>query len=115
MIPTTAKLKIVINVPDAENKVWKLSFIKNGVGGSPFRRKTSVSSYRLLEKKLVAFLASQPIPKTCVKVDYGHGYINEGIDTFDIAEILYSTACFLEDYLPPRFLAGRYKKYTPYV
>lgn len=104
-------LKIIVRVPASKDGIWKISVISNGLGGRPFKKSSAVSSYRFLEKKLVPYLTSQVKAKINVSVDYGHGYANESEDANDVNEILYSTACFLEDYLPSKFLAARYKKY----
>lgn len=94
--------KFLITVP----KNYDLWFL------SASRRKSPELIYRLLERKIDRILRTGINEKIVVKVKYTDGTTNETLKSSDASYLLYSTACFLEDYLSIEGLTRLYKKYS---
>lgn len=102
---------LIITVPKGKEK-WIATF-----GGGAFKRATATSMYNFAERKLLQTLkkkrnsASQEGAKTYVKVRYSDGDYNQSSTSNDPHYLLFTLACFLEDYLKPELLVKKYKKY----
>ena len=98
---------IRITIPK-EGKKWRISIN----GKAPYARLTATTSYALVERKILASLASWAKEKTKISVKYSKDTTNEGMYD-NLYESLYVLACFLEDYLSSSFALSKYKKYYP--
>jgi len=96
--------KIIVTIPKIQNQKWKVSFGKN----SRITRTSSVLVYKAIERTL---LASSEGVKTSIVVRYDENITNETLASTDPAYLLYTLSCFLEDFLPNRFLRAKEKRY----
>ena|SRR5258708_6857559 len=96
-----------ITITQKENSKWTLSF-----GSKPSTRKTATLIYTLLERRLLRFSIKE---KTSVEVKLMDGTGNDSIPSLSPLYILGISLIFLEDYLDPKFLRGRNKKYESYI
>ena len=92
--------KIIIRVPN--QKLNKFTLRSKGWRWKGYLRASSLLN--ALGRRLPPQLLRE---KTCVKVNYGSGYINETLASQDTDYVLRITACFLEDYLS-RSMARKY-------
>jgi hypothetical protein len=95
-------IKFVIIVPE-KNSLWKINHAK---------RVSPELVYRFLERKITKSLAVDNDAKIVVEVKYTNHTTNETLKSSDASYLLYTTACFLEDYLSKNSLDRLYKKYN---
>lgn len=100
-------MKIKLTVPQHTEK-WRISF----KGGTPFQRKTAMTAYALIERKVLQLLGTRVKEKMAIVVRYGHGVVNETIASRKVSYLLHALACFLEDYLPASSLKTKERKYA---
>ena len=91
-------MKIKVSVPQGDKK-WKVSF-----GNTPSYRKNATTIYKLVERKLNSGVG--------MKVLYDHTTSNESLVSLDASYLLFTLACFLEEYLEKKFLDQKYREYS---
>ena len=97
-------MKINVKLPDSNVNKFRLK-IPNHKGRRFLRASGLLNS---LEKAL----APQRIKeKICVRVKYDVGYINETLNSNNVNYLLWTTMCFLEDYLSKDYIRDINKKY----
>ena len=90
---------------------WKAKCRETLTGGM-VTKKTAISAYKYVENRLSKLFLSPSLDvQTSVTVVYGVGRLNATNLTSKVSETLYALSCFMEDYLPAEFLAGRLQKY----
>lgn len=104
--------KIIIKLPD--KKVKKLRLQRNGWKGRRFLKAARLISR--LEKSLRPSHPTNLKEKTAVVLKEGVGTkfvnINESIASNNRVYLLYTAACFLEDYLTKDYFNGIERKYA---
>lgn len=100
--------KVVIYVPNKKDPFWKLRWGKGGIR----KRKSVASLFNAIEHR---YLRSQLNEKISIVITYGKDaanvYVNESLASTDVHYLLYTTLCFLEDYLPRIFIIKKLQKY----
>ena len=102
-------LKVRIDIPQKKEEQWKVAVATPGKSVRLSRKKTAVSAYTFVERRIKRFLATPERHKTAVWVQDGQ-YHNDGEYT-DHKTALYALTCFLEENLNKAFLTDRMKKY----
>lgn len=92
------KLKII--VPKNSSDKW--------IVNNQYRRATPHTTLALMERLLLKAITKE---KTYVSVKYDNGYRNESQPSCDANEQLWTTACFLEDYLTQRVFNQYERRY----
>ncbi len=96
-------MKITITVPQ-NNKKWKISS-----GGTP----KSYAMWNSIYNRLRGLLSRLEVKeKVSILVKYGDGGFNETIASSNANYLLYTVACFIEDYVSPEVVKNMYKKYS---
>jgi hypothetical protein len=80
-------VQITIRVPKTKTDRWVVS--------NHYRRRSAGTLLKLIERQVVKAVAKE---KTCVVVNYGKD-TNETLESKDSNYLIYTTVCFLEDYL----------------
>lgn len=93
---------VVKFVISKESGVWKL--IKT-------KRIKVETLIRKLESKVSNYLCLYPDKKTAIIVKYDKGYLNETLNSNNINYLMWTTICFLEDYLSKVSFNNLSKKY----
>ena len=100
-------MKIKITVPQKEGDKWML-----GYGARPRSMARADTLYNRLERFL---LRTKFKEKMAIVVKYGRDssgkIINESLLSFDAHYLLYTLACFLEDFLPKQTLKRAERSY----
>ena len=92
-------MKIKILVPKGKEK-WKV------IRKMSRYHRANVNTALKLTERLINEATDKE--KTCVRVNYNDGY-NETLMSQDATYLMYTTSCFLEDYLSPRTM-NKYEK-----
>lgn len=92
------KLKII--VPKNSSDKW--------IVNNQYRRATPHTVLALMERLLLKATTKE---KTYVSVKYDGGYHNESQPSSNVNEQLWTTACFLEDYLTQRIFNQYERRY----
>lgn len=95
--------KIVITVPKKDKK-WKWS-----LGGKNKRHYLRADT--LLKAIERCFSMRRSKEKTCVKIKDGDVYVNESYPSYNSSEQLWTTSCFLEDYLSSKVKKSYERKF----
>lgn len=93
--------KIMIKVPKTEKEKC---LIYKGSGGKPLKRKTITYTFKALERFFARSCEAKADQKLRVLVRYPDKSENESLASTDKNYLLYTTACFLEDFLPKKTL-----------
>jgi len=105
--------RVVITAPKKESGKWKVSMF----GSKGKHRASANTAFQLVEKDLNVerdlISEARLKEKTCVKVKYGDGSINESLCSNQPRYLLFCLTCFLEDYPTKQTLKKKYKKYEP--
>ena len=92
--------RITIKIPRIKENKWSLSF-----GGSPRLRNSAAVVFNAIERRL---LGSWRDYKTCVRIkEWDNGrweVVNESLASTDANYLIYTMACFLEDYLSEKVM-----------
>ena len=95
--------KIQIKVPKKEGDKFSI-----GWGARPRPMHSAATILNRLQRLLVELKHGD---KTSVIVKYGKGIHNETIRSNDVEYLVYTTTCFLEDYLPRYHMIRAEKRY----
>lgn len=102
-------LKVKIEIPQSDTEPWKVATALQGKPARFSKKKTAVSAYTFVERRISRFLGTSQDHRTAVWVQDGQLH-NDG-EYQDVDTALYALTAFLEDHLNKDFRDGRYKKY----
>ncbi|MCK9370290.1 hypothetical protein M0R04_10320 [Candidatus Dojkabacteria bacterium] len=75
------------------------------------QRKSPELVIKFLERKIMKYLRTDNKQKLQIRIKHDGEYINSTLNTVDVPQAMFATACFLEDYLTDSAVRRLMEKY----